>query len=220
MCSGETDTGATHWQIYGLTALYVDVDTTKCGFSSTPVYLINIVGSSKDSKWDLTGNNQVYSQTPTGFRVFVSHNGVGGTALWRLAMQYKWRVSWIAVAGKHTGTSTWGKTGWKKASKTMVFATIDCIGHGFTDTPRYFSSMHGKNLHWKVKGSHVIYSATANYFRVYVYHKDGITPQKAEQMKWGISWYGTTNPLYSGTSSSAWKAVCDIVHLLHCLPPS
>ena len=67
--------------------------------------------------------------------------------------------------------------------------------------------MHGENLHWKVKGSHVIYSATANYFRVYIYHKQGVTPAKAEADKWGIAWFGTDDNTYSGTSGTGWKQV-------------
>jgi hypothetical protein len=169
------------------------------------VYLANVVGDSKEDQWQLTGNNAVYSQSAKGFRIYVSKKGVKGTALWRLAMQYKWRVSWVAATGKNTGITPWGKTGWKKASDTMIFATVDCMDHGFTDTPRYFTSIHGKRMHTNVGGAHVVYSATANYFRVYVYVKEGITPAKAEKMKWGISWMGTLNNKYSGVSDVNWQ---------------
>ena len=208
LCAGSTAALGTRWQIYGLTALYLDVDTTACGYADTPAYFAEVVGAPGGGHWKLTGTNAVYAATAKGFRVFVSHPHIHGSALWRLAMQYKWRVDWIGAVGRNTGMTPWGKSGWKRASSTMVFLTVDTIGAKFgkggavgapSVAPRYFTSLHGERLHWKLSGSHVIYAASNDFFRVYVFHGGGVTPAQAEKMKWGFFWLG----MEAGTGSAS-----------------
>ncbi|NEQ83513.1 MAG: hypothetical protein F6K26_25930, partial [Moorea sp. SIO2I5] len=42
ICCGKTPEGSTNWQPYvgGIEGIYVDVDTSACGFQSTPIYLV------------------------------------------------------------------------------------------------------------------------------------------------------------------------------------
>jgi hypothetical protein len=98
---------------------------------------------------------------PKGFRVFVSHPKLRGTALWRYAMQYHWHVSWVSAMGTNTGITPRAKAGWQQGtSSKMVFLTVDTMGAKFAKTPRYFTSIHGDRMHWKVQGSHIIYRYT------------------------------------------------------------
>ena len=54
MGTGSTIPGSTNWQPYGNnTGVYVDIDTSGCGFSNTPRYFTSIGGTS--SHWSTTG---------------------------------------------------------------------------------------------------------------------------------------------------------------------
>jgi subtilisin family serine protease len=44
VCKGQTTPGATHWQQYGADGLYLDVNTSGCGFTSAPLYLTSMGG--------------------------------------------------------------------------------------------------------------------------------------------------------------------------------
>ena len=56
-CAGKTAPLATRWQIFGLTALYVDVDTSVCGLADTPAYFAEVTGADGGGHWELTGTN-------------------------------------------------------------------------------------------------------------------------------------------------------------------
>ncbi|MEZ4728924.1 MAG: hypothetical protein R3E79_17465 [Caldilineaceae bacterium] len=56
-CSGHTQAGSTHWQAYGSTALYVDIDTSACGHATTPLYLTSLGAS----PWTKMPNYLIYT---------------------------------------------------------------------------------------------------------------------------------------------------------------
>ena len=104
--SGKTDPDNTAWQPYNPTSpipgrgIYVDVDTSKAGFTKTPNYVISVCGHT--DHWVLTGTSTIYDPTPTGFRVYVrySYNKPGQEApplTPAYAKQCKWHVSWIGI---------------------------------------------------------------------------------------------------------------------------
>ena len=92
--SGATAEGATDWQPYSGVGVYVDVDTSACGFTKTPRYFTVIGGSS--SHWATTGATSIYSPTPTGFRVYVRWSN--GTALTpETANANNWHIQWLGI---------------------------------------------------------------------------------------------------------------------------
>ena len=98
---GSTPVGNTAWQQYfdpgaGLfeQGVFVDVDTSSGGFTTTPIYITSIGGSS--SHWGTTGATSIYTPTPTGFRVYVRWS-TGGALTPATANQFGWHINWIAV---------------------------------------------------------------------------------------------------------------------------
>jgi hypothetical protein len=94
--SGRTTPGATNWQAERSTTIYVDVDTSAAGFTTTPVYVTSIGGDS--NHWRTTGGSSVYAATATGFRVFLRWDriSVNEEALTPAdANNYKWHINWI-----------------------------------------------------------------------------------------------------------------------------
>jgi subtilisin family serine protease len=88
VCKGQTTPGATDWQQYDANGLYLDVNTSGCGLSSTPLYFTSIGGSS--SHWTSTGATSTYFPTATGFRVYVYTQGITPP----LANQLGWHINW------------------------------------------------------------------------------------------------------------------------------
>src|SRR5438105_15297019 len=93
--SGQTPAGSTNWVVYSPTGIYVDVNTSSAGFTTTPVYVTSLAGNS--SHWATTGASSVYNPTPTGFRVYV--RWVDNSPLTpATANGFQWRISWVGMA--------------------------------------------------------------------------------------------------------------------------
>ncbi|CAF3862069.1 unnamed protein product [Rotaria sp. Silwood1] len=87
----------TLWQLYSASGLYMDIDSSACGFNSTPLYFTSVSGTS--SHWDLTGYTAIYSSTKNSFRVYTqSISGAASSSLLSLAQTYGWNVEWIGVS--------------------------------------------------------------------------------------------------------------------------
>ncbi len=95
IASGSTPPGATAWQQYpGGAGVFVDIDTSAARFSTTPVYITSIEGTS--SHWATTGATSIYFATPTGFRVSV--RWVNGNPLTPAqANGFQWHINWIGM---------------------------------------------------------------------------------------------------------------------------
>jgi hypothetical protein len=92
VCAGRTP--VSDWKQYSAEGLYVDVDTSKCGFQRIPVYVSSLHG--KSSHWMSTGSSEIYSPKPNGFRIYIST-----TADIVSNQNYKgweWSIEWVAVA--------------------------------------------------------------------------------------------------------------------------
>jgi hypothetical protein len=95
MARGSTPVGNTAWQQYpDGEGVFVDVDTSSAGFTTTPIYITSLGGLSQH--WGTTGATSIYQPTPTGFRVYVRWSG-GGPLTPALANQQEWHINWIAV---------------------------------------------------------------------------------------------------------------------------
>ncbi len=93
ICSGKTLEGNTDWKAFGTTGIYVDVDTSECGFDATPIYMVNMHGNSFN--WETTGGSSAYNRTRNGFRIYVRFPD-GRTLTPDFANQNKWHIEWIA----------------------------------------------------------------------------------------------------------------------------
>ncbi len=97
IASGRTLPGDTNWQQYNPpanTGIFLDVDTSAAGFSSTPVYTTSIGGNS--SHWATTGATSIYSATPRSFRVYVRWAN-GNTLTPAQANGWQWHINWIGM---------------------------------------------------------------------------------------------------------------------------
>ncbi|NEO43619.1 MAG: hypothetical protein F6K55_05565 [Moorea sp. SIO4A3] len=96
ICCGKTPEGSTNWQPYlgGTEGIYVDVDTSACGFKSTPIYLVNMHGNA--SNWGATGGSSAYDRTNQGFRVYVRFSS-GEDLTPEFANSRGWHIQWLAI---------------------------------------------------------------------------------------------------------------------------
>ncbi len=102
--AGSTIPGNTNWQQYPddrEPGIYVDVDTSEAGFTSTPKYVISLGGI--NYHWRVTGASSVYSPTPNSFRVYIRFSEVNELPQYppltpEFANDRQWHINWIAVA--------------------------------------------------------------------------------------------------------------------------
>ncbi len=96
ICCGATPEGNTAWQDYNNngTGVFVDVDTSMCRFSTTPIYIVNMHGSSYN--WETTGGSSAYSRSATGFRVYVRFSD-GRQLTPAFANSAGWHIQWVAI---------------------------------------------------------------------------------------------------------------------------
>jgi len=95
---GTTPVGNTAWQQYSDgESIFVDVDTSSGGFTSTPIYITSLGGIGYH--WVTTGATSIYAPTPTGFRVYVrfARADWSGALTPAFANENKWHINWIAV---------------------------------------------------------------------------------------------------------------------------
>ena len=92
---GSTPVGNTAWQQYPSgDGVFVNVDTSSAGFTTTPIYITSLGGRS--DHWFTTGATSIYVPTATGFRVYVRYAN-GGSLTPAIANQNGWHINWIAV---------------------------------------------------------------------------------------------------------------------------
>jgi hypothetical protein len=98
---GSTPVGNTAWQPYSLggsftpgQGIFVDVDTSSSGFTTTPIYITSLGGTAYH--WGTIGATSIYLPTPTGFRVYIRFPD-GSSLTPAFANQNGWHINWIAV---------------------------------------------------------------------------------------------------------------------------
>ena len=84
------------WKTFGSHSVYLDVDTSEAGFSSTPHYVVTMNGM--HSHWSVVGGHAIYEPTATSFRIYLLYEVSRVTA--KQAQQYDWRVNWIGSTGQ------------------------------------------------------------------------------------------------------------------------
>ena len=108
VCSGMTPVGV-GWQRYNSTDVFLDVDTTSCGFSTTPVYTAALAGTT--NKWMVNGESAIYNATPTGFRIYLQETDYSGTRDLLTQESSGWSVNWIAMEPGTVGAGGGGGGG-------------------------------------------------------------------------------------------------------------
>ncbi|WP_271783259.1 T9SS type A sorting domain-containing protein [Aquimarina algiphila] len=69
---GQGVTSPDDWVDYNTTGIYVDINTSACGFNTTPHYLVTLESTTnKGFHWYISGTPSLYNVTPTGFRVYL-----------------------------------------------------------------------------------------------------------------------------------------------------
>lgn len=207
-CSGRTLPGATDWRQYGSDGVYVDVDTSPCGFDGTPLYFTSIGGNS--NHWSSMGATSIYSPTETGFRVYVKRSGITIAD----ANDWKWHINWEGAPNGQrdtnlcTGQTSQTDTNWQQYNSSTIYVDVDTSACNYTTTRRYLTSLGGTSSHWESRGVTSIYSPTATGFRVYV-KSTGITVAQARTWQWHVNWQAVpqseaTDPVcHGGTGSSS-----------------
>jgi len=187
MCSGSTPAGSTNWAQYSSTGIFVDVDSSSCGFSATPVYVTSMAGGS--GSFVTTGSSEVYEATNSGFRIYIYTDVTSD-----VANNKDWHIMWVAQpSGQQNhgdGVSCAGETGssnWTRYNKYGVYVDVDTSSCGFSSTPVYVTSISGQNL-WQTTGSSEPYHENSTYFRIYIRQDSGITPADASGWSWSVNW--------------------------------
>jgi len=97
-CSGRTSPGATGWQ-NATGGIMVNVDTSACGYSTTPRYFTSLGGTS--GNWATTGATAIYTPGSNNFSDYVRY--WDGSALTpATANANQWHINWVAVANQVT----------------------------------------------------------------------------------------------------------------------
>lgn len=72
MIVGQGVTTPNAWQNYQNAGIFVDVNTSACGFQTTPHYLVTLESINNSGyHWAISGTPAIYNPTPTGFRVYL-----------------------------------------------------------------------------------------------------------------------------------------------------
>jgi hypothetical protein len=190
---GLTTPGNTNWKQYAKDTIYVDVDTTLCGYSSTPAYVPSIHGSS--GHWKTIGVHNVYYPTATGFRIYVAHASEVMTAA--SAEQQKWSISWVGsnddtYSGHEVSDwNTFCQSGKDCTISTALYSDVDTSKSNLV-SPHYVSAVGGESHHLFVTGGASIYRASAKSFRIYL--DKAPTPDVAKAAKWAVNWVAYEEP--------------------------
>jgi len=190
MCSGSTTEGSTNWTQYSSNGIYVDVDTSSCGFSTTPAYVTSMGGGS--SSYITRGSSEIYEESENGFRIYIYT-----TETPDVANQKGWHINWIAhpvgrlsdsSSASCAGQTASASTNWEQNMDNTddIYVDVNTSSCGFSDTPAYVTSMGGNGHFWST-GSSETYEETATGFRIYI-HMSGISPDAANDKNWHINW--------------------------------
>ena len=74
----------------------MSVNTSRCNFTSTPLYIISLAGVTYH--WDAGGYTTVSSPTPNSFQVYARPiDSRTILSLFNFSQVYKWSVNWFGI---------------------------------------------------------------------------------------------------------------------------
>ncbi|CAF4731562.1 unnamed protein product, partial [Rotaria sp. Silwood2] len=86
----------TLWQLFPNDGIYMNIDTTNCSFTSTPVYFTSMAGDTVH--WELVSYNAIYVPTKNSFTIYVrALNGWNSTDMFTNSQLYRWNVNWFGI---------------------------------------------------------------------------------------------------------------------------
>lgn len=96
----------------------------------------------------------------------------------------------IASGSTIPGATAWQQYNDGNGNPIGVSLVVDTGDAGFSDTPRYITSIVGDHYHWETTGASSVYEATATSFKVYVRWWNGLPldPATANGYNWHINW--------------------------------
>lgn len=210
-CSGTTPAA---WQQLSAQTIYLDVDTSACGYTEVPLYFTSL-----EKGWRTMGATAIKDDQSTinGFRVYVSNlSGISAADANTGGMDINWEAIPDQVRMPELCTGRTGSTAWQQVDAQTLSIDVDTSACGYTEMPDYFTSLGGTYGHRWATGVNTItapsVTATATGFKVYVYYPNPITPADANTWNWHINWQATprdlrTAHLCTGATSpwvSAW----------------
>jgi hypothetical protein len=183
LCAGASP--RTTWVQDGPDGIYMDVNTSFCGFSSTPGYFTSLAGTSSHAA--VRGVASIYSPTATGFRVYINKSGVT-TAY---AVQRDWQINWRAERATNNDRMCNGltpaTTSWIQDGSNQIYTDVSTSACSIPTEPKFFTTLAGNSSHWTARTVTSIYSPTPDGFRVYL-NKSGLTPAVANNLGWRVRW--------------------------------
>lgn len=98
---GQGATSPSDWKNYSTLGIYVDVDTSGCGFKEIPHYIPTLHG--KSGHWCANGVTSIYNETTNGFRIYLrwtddnGHYGNHNPLRASFARKNGWYIKWTGV---------------------------------------------------------------------------------------------------------------------------
>jgi len=199
----------TNWIQFNKNSVYVDVDTSVCGFVVKPNYVTALGGAESSAHWRSKGSSEIWRPSATGFYIYINLDDVTPS----YAAEQKWHVNWI---GQHDGKDTSpeapatgpcaghtgkGTTRWINTLRSgeptpgTTVTTVDTSACGFTSVPVYLSSLlaapqTAEAYHDLTTGSSEVYRAKADEFMIFVEIGGSNATGIATSNKYHINWIG------------------------------
>jgi hypothetical protein len=99
VCTGSTPPGKTKWEPYANAPncnILATVDTSGCGFTSTPTVVSSLGGN--NMHWRVLGGSNVYKASAKNFTVYLWNDAdAAGCVKGPDADSWQWHIQWVAV---------------------------------------------------------------------------------------------------------------------------
>jgi len=182
------------------TVLFLDVNTTACGFPTAPRYFTALRGvDSSKSGWRAEGSHIVYAPSATGFRVYITYQM---RITPQQAEQKGWSLSFIGTP-RGAGTAAYWQSGtakpsWKmNAAGSALVMSVSTQPSGFIKQPAYVAA-----IEVPVDEGDVVTGGSSSLFRV---SKSGfeltldrghhrLHSDYAQAHNWSVSYIGYDGP--------------------------
>ena len=195
------------------TVLFLDVNTTACGFASKPRYFTDLRGlDTTGSGWRAEGSHIVYAPSAVGFRVYITYQM---PITPQQAERKGWTISFIGTP-RGAGTAAYWQSGtakpnWKLNSvQSGLFMAVSAAGSGFIKQPAYVASIEVPNDEGDIvtAGSSSLYKVSKGGFELTLDRgKHRLHSDYAQAHNWSVSYLGYDGPWPFNCEVSPWTHV-------------
>jgi hypothetical protein len=195
------------------TLLYLDVDTSQCGFKKTPRYFVTINGDMSKPGGEtfagpdgvvrllLYGDSVAYKVSPTGFRLYLLTKSAVQAQI-AMLRSTNWLVSWIGVSATDTLDETTGTIGanWKtQLSDEWISTEVSTRTHAFKKIPRYIVSLSSTLPSFSLAGPTLVDNERRQNFKFYVRDPvldiTDLSPE-IQSSSFAVNYFGYKDPAY------------------------